>query len=75
MVVSVEAHTDNQGAAAGNLELSKNRALSVARYLVSKGVSGARLKPQAFGESRPRVSNATAAGRAQNRRVEFNIVE
>ena len=75
VVVSVEAHTDNQGAAAGNLELSKNRALSVARYLVSKGVSGARLKPQAFGESRPRVSNATAAGRAQNRRVEFNIVE
>ena len=75
VVVSVEAHTDNQGAAAGNLELSKQRALSVARYLASKGVSGAQLKPQAFGESRPRTSNATAAGRAQNRRVEINIVE
>ena len=75
VVVSIEAHTDNQGGAAGNLELSKQRALSVARYLVSKGVSGAQLKPQAFGESRPRVSNATAAGRAQNRRVEINIVK
>ena len=75
LVVSIEAHTDNQGSASGNLELSKKRALSVARYLVTKGVSGAQLRPKAFGESKPRVSNATAAGRAQNRRVEFNIVE
>ena len=66
---------DNQDAATGNLEVSKQQALSVERYLVSKGVAGAQLKPQAFGESRPRTSNATAAGRAQNRRVEINIVE
>jgi len=60
--VSVEAHTDNQGSAAGNLDLSKKRALAVARYLLSKGVAGTRLRPKAFGESRPRASNATAEG-------------
>ncbi len=75
VVVSIEAHTDNQGAAAGNLDLSRRRALSVARYLVSEGVAGSRLRAKAFGESQPRASNATAAGRSQNRRVEFKIVE
>lgn len=75
VVISIEAHTDNQGSASSNLELSKKRALSVARYLVTQGVSGQRLRPKAFGESKPRASNATAAGRSQNRRVEFNIVE
>lgn len=72
--VTVEAHTDNQGTATSNLQLSKRRAISVSRYLVDQGIAGSRLKPQAFGESNPRTSNATKEGRAANRRVEFSIL-
>ncbi|NND93081.1 MAG: OmpA family protein [Granulosicoccus sp.] len=72
--IFIKAHTDNRGSAAGNLQLSKRRAIAVARYLVEAGISGSRLRPQAFGESRPMISNATARGRALNRRVEFSIV-
>lgn len=72
--VTIEAHTDNLGTAANNLQLSKRRALSVAKYLVDQGISGARLKPQAFGESVPRIGNATKQGRAANRRVEFSVI-
>jgi len=61
--VAVEAHTDNQGSAASNLELSKRRAIA------------ARLQPQAYGESQPRETNATADGRSKNRRVEFQVVQ
>lgn len=71
--VTIEAHTDNRGDAELNLQLSKRRALAVARYLVDQGISGLRLKPQAFGESQPRTTNATAHGRAANRRVEFTV--
>jgi len=72
--VTIEAHTDNRGNASDNLLLSKRRAISVARFLVDQGISGSRLKPQAFGESNPRTSNATAEGRAANRRVEFSAL-
>jgi len=73
--VTVEAHTDSQGDAAENLQLSRRRALAVARFLTEKGIAGSRLRPQAFGESEPRASNATAAGRAANRRVEFSVLQ
>ena len=73
--VSVEAHTDNQGGAESNLQLSKRRAIAVARYLVEQGIAGPRLQPQAYGESQPRETNATAAGRAKNRRVEFQVIQ
>ncbi|MFK8082992.1 MAG: OmpA family protein [Granulosicoccus sp.] len=72
--VTIEAHTDNAGNAEDNLQLSRRRALTVARFLVNAGVSGLRLRPQAFGESRPRQSNATREGRAANRRVEFTVL-
>jgi len=72
--VTIEAHTDNMGNASDNLLLSKRRAISVARYLVDQGISGSRLKPQAYGESKPRTSNATSQGRAANRRVEFSVL-
>ncbi len=75
VIISVEGHTDNRGAAADNLELSKQRVLSVVRYMVSQGMSPDRIKPYGYGESRPRAANATAAGREQNRRIEINIVE
>lgn len=75
VIISVEGHTDNRGAAADNLELSKQRVLSVVRYMVSQGMSADRIKPYGYGESRPRAANATATGREQNRRIEINIVE
>lgn len=69
--VAIMAHTDNAGSASANIELSKRRAISVAQYLVARGVAPSRLRPEAYGESRPRVSNATDEGRRRNRRVEL----
>lgn len=69
--IAIMAHTDNAGPATANIELSKRRAISVAQYLVERGVSPSRLRPEAYGESRPRVSNATDEGRRRNRRVEL----
>lgn len=73
--ITIDAHTDNSGNAQANLELSRQRAISVARYLVGRGVTATRLKPRAFGESQPLISNATSQARAQNRRVEFSVVK
>lgn len=75
VVVSVEGHTDNRGPAAGNLELSKERVLSVVRYMVGNGISANRIKAYGYGESRPRAANATAEGREQNRRIEIKVLE
>ena len=72
--VAIMAHTDNQGSAQANLQLSRQRALTVARYLASRGVRGERLKPEAYGESKPIASNATEAGRQQNRRIELRTL-
>ncbi len=72
--IGVYGHTDNVGADATNLELSKTRAASVVKYLVSKGIADRRLESEGFGESKPVTSNATPAGRAKNRRVDFKIL-
>ncbi len=72
--VAIMAHTDNSGAAKANLDLSKQRAISVVRYLMSKGIKINRMRPEAYGESRPRATNATPEGRFANRRVEFRRI-
>jgi outer membrane protein OmpA-like peptidoglycan-associated protein len=66
-------HTDAQGTDAYNLDLSRRRAASVASYLESRGVSGARVEVTGRGETEPIASNDTELGRAQNRRVEVAI--
>lgn len=66
-------HTDSTGAEEYNLALSKRRADSVASYLVTQNVNSARFSTEGYGESQPVASNDTAAGRAQNRRVEVAI--
>lgn len=73
--VSVEGHTDSSGSDAYNQSLSERRAGSVRDYLVSKGVEGSRLSTAGYGESRPVADNATAEGRALNRRVELKVQE
>lgn len=71
--IAIEGHTDSTGTDAYNQRLSERRASSVASYLRSVGVDGYRLDTIGYGESRPRASNASAAGRQQNRRVEIKI--
>lgn len=72
--IRIEGHTDNVGGAAYNKDLSERRAASVVRYLVERGVAAPRLAPAGYGFERPVASNATALGRAKNRRVEFTIL-
>lgn len=71
--VLVHGHTDSVGGTSYNQGLSERRASSVSGYLANRGVSPGRLVPQGFGETRPIASNDSAAGRAQNRRVEIHI--
>jgi len=72
--VRVEGHTDNVGNDASNLSLSKARADSVFEYIISKGTDARRLVTEGFGETRPIDTNTSVAGRQNNRRVEFHIV-
>ena len=71
----VEGHTDSVGGDATNLQLSRARAEAVMVELVRNGVDPSRLEAVGYGKTRPIASNTTAAGRAKNRRTEFNIIE
>lgn len=71
--LTVEGHTDSQGSEAYNLELSQRRADSVRDFLTSRGYDPDRVRARGMGESRPVADNATAEGRATNRRVEIII--
>jgi len=73
--VQVQGHTDAQGSDESNLDLSDRRAAAVMRYLLDQGVAEERLQSRGFGEQVPIADNSTDAGRAQNRRVEFRILE
>jgi OOP family OmpA-OmpF porin len=71
----IEGHTDNQGSADHNKQLSEQRADSVVAWLKAHGVSTDRLVPEGFGATRPVADNATANGRALNRRVEVALAK
>ncbi len=73
--VEVAGHTDNKGADDFNLELSQKRAESVRRWLIEHEVASDRLEAKGYGETVPIANNRTEKGRAQNRRVEFVIVD
>ena len=73
--IRVEGHTDSVGSNKFNQRLSQSRADSVMEYLLSQGVSVDRIEAEGYGEEKPIASNATAKGRAINRRTEFNIAQ
>lgn len=72
--INVAGHTDSQGAADFNQQLSQKRANSVKAYLTSEGVAATRIQSVGYGESYPLDSNTTASGRERNRRVELTLV-
>ncbi len=71
--ITVQGHTDNTGSRQINEKLSLQRAQSVYNYLNAQGVAGTRMSAQGFASDFPVADNSTAAGQAQNRRVEVYI--
>jgi len=69
----VEGHTDSQGSASSNQDLSQRRAQSVRDYLVTRGIASDRISAQGFGATRSVADNSSAEGRANNRRVEIVV--
>jgi outer membrane protein OmpA-like peptidoglycan-associated protein len=72
--VEIQGHTDSTGAAAYNMKLSQKRADAVRSYLVNAGVDPTQLVARGYGASQPFTSNATAEGRARNRRVVMYVL-
>jgi len=72
--VVIVGHADSIGTNEYNKELSQRRAESVKRYLEQKGIAPERVDVRAMGEAQPVAPNSTSAGRAQNRRVEIEIL-
>jgi len=74
VVILVEGHTDSRGSYALNDRLSEQRALSVKRYLIKKGIDANRIRIKGYGERKPIATNSTEWGRKLNRRTEIVIV-
>jgi outer membrane protein OmpA-like peptidoglycan-associated protein len=72
--ILISGHTDNVGNAKDNLTLSNNRAQSVVKYLIEKGIEAQRLTFKGFGATLPVADNKTEEGRALNRRTELKVV-
>jgi OOP family OmpA-OmpF porin len=75
VIIAIGGHTDSSGDPNFNLYLSEQRARAVRDYLVSRGVDPAMLSANGYGSTAPVASNESAAGRAQNRRIEFEASE
>lgn len=73
--LAIEGHTDNVGKAEINQTLSEKRAAAVKTYLIGKKVDATRLSSVGYGPAQPVADNATAEGKAKNRRVEFKVSE
>lgn len=73
-LIDVVGHTDSDGSDQSNYDLSRRRAASVAQFLASQQLDPNRFSVEGHGERDPVASNATASGKAQNRRVEITIL-
>lgn len=73
LTIEIAGHTDDTGNDSANLSLSDARANSVMQYLLQSGVDQNVLSAKGYGESKPIAENSSAEGRAQNRRIQFNI--
>lgn len=74
-VVEIGGHTDSKGRKRYNRRLSNKRAKAVKAYLSENGIDGSRMEAKGYGDSTPIAGNDTEEGRAENRRVEFNITQ
>lgn len=72
--ISIDGHTDSEGIPERNNPLSERRAGAVIDYLVAAGIPADRLSAVGYGAERPIADNATAEGRARNRRIEFKVI-
>ena len=70
----IRGHADGLGVSSANLELSEERAKTIARYLIQRGIAPERLWVLAYGSTKPVASNGTVEGRAKNRRVEIRVI-
>lgn len=75
MEIEIAGHTDNVGNEKYNQDLSKRRAESIKSYLVKKGANAQHIRAAGYGDQQPIASNATADGRAKNRRIEVRITK
>jgi OmpA-OmpF porin, OOP family len=73
--IELAGHTDSDGSTEANQQLSQDRAIAVRSYLTQKGINAARITTVGHGETRPVATNATEAGKAQNRRTEVRVIE
>lgn len=73
--VQIDGHTDSDGSASTNMEISEARAKACADYLTKKGIDSARISSKGYGEAKPLVPNNSPANKAKNRRVEFSFVD
>lgn len=73
--IELSGHTDNQGPALANMELSESRAISITNFLIENGIDKKRIKAKGYGENKPIASNDTAESRKKNRRVEIKVLK
>ena len=73
--IQLEGHTDSQGKADANMELSQDRVDAVKKYLTSKGIAKDRVKTKAFGGTQPLSKDKTEEARSLNRRVEMRVLK
>lgn len=75
MVVEIQGHTDNVGKDEDNLKLSQERADAVRKYLISKGITEARVSAKGYGPTMPVADNGTDTGKAKNRRTSLKVIK
>lgn len=75
MAVEIQGHTDNVGKDEDNLKLPQERADEVRKYLISKGITEARVSAKGYGPTMPVADNGTDAGKAKNRRTSLKVIK